>query len=360
MRLAIGVSVAVHAGLVLWVALDPPIVDREAEVEVGPPVTITIQAPPVEVQLLPPDTTAVAAIDPATLTGPAKPATEPARRIDAGRGRESTNVAKPPAALPDKPPLYTMRNSKNTPIAISGDFIDGFLARSKPLPPIADVPGARIASELRDAEEAKRHCHTDCAGVYGQLAELRKQQREAELQPAGGGTYQAKKQTFTAKVDPDGKIHIKDKRYGGQDALMRKYVGDPYASNKRELMNRTRDQRVALGNEHRGQVLSHAGAYMLANIQRFWATTSDPAKRKQGLFDLWDECAETGRADMIKGGLEARRVVVSWIQLKLVGPSAYTAAELAQLNAHKRSKAVFAPYEQPPREPVEIPESAQR
>jgi hypothetical protein len=61
------------------------------------------------------------------------------------------------------------------------------------------------------------------------------------------------------------------------------------------------------------------------------------------LFELWDECEETGDAELVSGAEAARATVIGWIQVKLRGASAYTPTELARLNAHRRSQQVFAP-----------------
>ena len=43
---------------------------------------------------------------------------------------------------------------------------------------------------------------------------------------------------------------------------MRAQRMDPYASEKLRFMDRTRDQRVAIGKEYRGEVLSRSGGLM--------------------------------------------------------------------------------------------------
>jgi hypothetical protein len=371
MRVAIVVSVAVHAGLVAWVATHP--LDLEPPTRAAAPVVTIEPAPaiPVEIQLVPlPPDTRVAAIDTRVAASDPRAPTR-ARTAASGRDPAATKPGREPTpnptSAPAKPSLLAMRGAKPAPVVgVSSDFVDQFLARSKPLPPIPDLPGARIDAELRDAEEAKRHCHTDCAGVWAAAADARARRRQVELVAQRDGTHVIDKETFAAKVDRDGKIHIADKpnvrpdgmgiKFDVNDALMRRYVGDPYASAKLKMMDRTRDQRVAIGKEYRREVLSHAGEYMRINLQRFWASTTDLAKRKQGLFDLWDECAETGSAELVAGGADARRVLTAWIQLKLVGPSRYTEAELARLNGQRRSKAVFAPYAAPPPPATTIPE----
>ena len=83
------------------------------------------------------------------------------------------------------------------------------------------------------------------------------------------------------------------------------------------------------------------------NLDRLWATTPDPAARKQALFELWDECVETGDPAAVSAGEAARRLVIGFIRTHLPagGPDAFTPAELAALARIRNSKTAFAPYE---------------
>lgn len=120
---------------------------------------------------------------------------------------------------------------------------------------------------------------------------------------------------------------------------------DPYARAKLAFLDRTRDQRAAIGERHRHRQLARSTELMQRHIDRLWATTGELAARKLGLFELWDDCAETGSDELIAGGAAARALVIGVIRARLRGRDAYTTAELAQLNARRRSKRVFAPYE---------------
>jgi hypothetical protein len=94
-------------------------------------------------------------------------------------------------------------------------------------------------------------------------------------------------------------------------------------------------------------VLGRAAQLMQQNLDQMWASVTDPAGRKQALFELWDESAETGSTDLVEAGAAARKFVVGFIRARLPAGSAtaYTAAELTTLNGKKQSKAKFAPYE---------------
>lgn len=123
--------------------------------------------------------------------------------------------------------------------------------------------------------------------------------------------------------------------------LHRKFVGDPYASRKKKLLDDTFDERVEMGVAHRAQQQLRSGEYVRKNLERLWAREQNPIARKAALFEMWDECAED------EAGLRARSIVIGWIRKHLPAgsPDAYTADELTALQAHCTSSRKFAPYE---------------
>jgi hypothetical protein len=131
------------------------------------------------------------------------------------------------------------------------------------------------------------------------------------------------------------------------DWLMRRHGIDPYASKKLAMLDATRDERVQIGNRHRAEQLKHGAQIMKRNLDGLWAATQDPLARKQALFEMWDECAETGDPDLVEAGQAARRMVIGIIRARLPAgsPGAFTAAELEAVARTKRSKAAFAPYD---------------
>jgi hypothetical protein len=245
-----------------------------------------------------------------------------------------------------------MRAPARPPTAgLSSGFIERFLDNTKPLAPTPDIPGERIADELADARRQLRHAEHIGSSQVGALRQrvvaLNEQRAAEELTPAGGGTYKADKSTFTAEVDDDGRVHIEDKS-GALDTQDRMMLGrgvDPYAHNKLALLDRTRDRRAAIGERHQRVQLARAAELMQRNVDRLWATTRDLAARKRGLFELWDDCAETGSDELVTSGAAARELVLGAIRARLRGGDAYTPAELVELNARRRSKTAFAPYE---------------
>jgi hypothetical protein len=88
-------------------------------------------------------------------------------------------------------------------------------------------------------------------------------------------------------------------------------------------------------------------------MRAIWADTSrDAAARRRALFELWDDCAEAGESaspeDVARAeaGAKARRVIEAFVRRTAVPntANAYSAAELARLNAKRRSTVRFEPY----------------
>jgi hypothetical protein len=132
------------------------------------------------------------------------------------------------------------------------------------------------------------------------------------------------------------------------DWLMRRKGIDPYASRKLKILDATRDERVQIGNRHRADQLAMTPQIIQRNLERLWAAIPDTAARKQALFDLWDECVETGDPAVVAAAAAARRLVIAFIRARFPAgsPDAFTAAELDAVARTKRSKATFQPYEQ--------------
>ena len=129
--------------------------------------------------------------------------------------------------------------------------------------------------------------------------------------------------------------------------LMRKLgVGDAYASRKLKLLDDTRDERAALGAQHRAEDLARAAEIMQRNLETVWRATADPVERRDALFALWDECGE-GDGPVGEAGERARKMVIGWIRAKLPAgsPDAFTPDEIARRSAQRRSTQPFVPYE---------------
>ena len=133
------------------------------------------------------------------------------------------------------------------------------------------------------------------------------------------------------------------------DAFMRGRGSDPYASKKLAFLDATRDERVQIGAKYRSQQLAQVAQIVTNNLARVWSATTDPQQRKQALFEMWDECVETGSAEVVEAAARARTLIVGFIRANVPasGPHAYTEAELAACNRVKQSAATFDPYGDP-------------
>ena len=100
--------------------------------------------------------------------------------------------------------------------------------------------------------------------------------------------------------------------------------------------------------------LSEQQAALVEQVLAVWRDpTLPPAARRRRLFTLWDECAEPTEsptaADEIRAqaALAARGRVEALIRMLAPqgSPEQFTAAELVELNAQRRSRARFDPYQ---------------
>ncbi|HSN30342.1 MAG TPA: hypothetical protein VLT45_28835 [Kofleriaceae bacterium] len=330
LRLAIALSAAVHGGALAWVATHPA-----PKPEAPPPVTTTVEiipapAPPPE------EPVAVALLDDHS-TVPTGPATAAATRhatghshaISTGGGQGGTSeTPATPGTTGTHSPLMGMRGGEKKQLHWdpSANFNAAFAAYEATHPP--DIPPPP----------------------------------SGELKPSGGGTYTSDQPAFKVRIDRDGTAHIDDKpdvggvhfdglgiggRASFDDWAMRRAGIDPYASAKRQWLDKTRDERARIGMAARKEDLARAPEFMKRNVHYAWSRTANDAEaRKQALFELWDDCAETGEADLVAAGAAARTYLVGFIRAHLPAgsPGAFTPEDLSRMNAHKRSHATFQPY----------------
>lgn len=366
-------SLLIHTAALTWyVAFDhsePPraVTRTTPTIEVVPPV----EDPPVDVVLFADDTvtqfpdaapTLVAAAQPVAKV--TRPKAHEAAIVTTTQPTIETPPVEPPPTDPKKKMSMSMRGGKTEPTihrpgsdGISDEMlkqmVDGKLDVK-----IANLPGAK---ESANFDKAQARLHNQgwvqnatpdelTAARFDRYA-AREAKKEVELVEQKDGTYVSEKTTYKAKVNRDGTVEFKDKANWQQksifnaefdvtDAFMRNHGQDPYAAEKLKYLDRTRDQRVEIGKRYRKEQLGQSAQLMATNLARLWSMTADPAKRKDELFALWDECAETGDEDLVFGGEAARQLLVNWIHAKHV---VFTQAELAAFNAKRKSKATFAP-----------------
>lgn len=187
------------------------------------------------------------------------------------------------------------------------------------------------------------------------------------LIPDGGGRYRHERETFTAHVARDGRVTFADKPnlqsdgvtfgqsgavgFGGKfdltDWAMRRMGEDPYRYEKALFLEQTRELREHMAEEERTELLREALHDLPEYLAKIWSTRRwTPAERRRILFQLWDDCAEAGRDDVVRAAAQARATIVEFVRELLPRGSAdaYTDAELEELNASRGSSARFEPY----------------
>jgi len=156
--------------------------------------------------------------------------------------------------------------------------------------------------------------------------------------------------TFRADVDPEGRVRFEDKSvwagYGALTIFGRFGKIDPYHSEKRRFLESTFEDRLAMRERYAASAMDAALADLPRYLAAVWRADWALETRKRVLFDLWDECAEWGRPELVEGGREARHIITEFIQRYLPPGTdeAYTARELTALNNDRTSAEPFRPY----------------
>ena len=257
----------------------------------------------------------------------------------------------------------TMREPK---FGLSDDELDALATMApQPLPKREPSPieSERIAGEIADVEQKlhdpgwmARASPEEVGALRRSLPGLYDARDSEELTPdARGGGYHGEHLTFSEHVDPDGTMHFKDKGNWQQSgpspaasirptrscgASARSVRVGEAAHPRRHARRALRDRQAVSARPARALRSARA-----ADARLDWEQTRDVRERKRAVFELWDDCAESGDADLVQGARDARATIATFVQAHLTGSDAYTPGELAELNAHKMSTATFAPYE---------------
>jgi hypothetical protein len=161
----------------------------------------------------------------------------------------------------------------------------------------------------------------------------------------GGWDSGVRRGSVAAETAENGIVPIVQGGFDLTSWAMRQAGMDPYYARKQRLLEDTFDERAAQRATHKAEQYAQTEQIMRGNLQRLWRQVADPAERRRALFELWDECEE-GEGPAAEAGDRARRQVVGWIRAKLPAGSteAYSAEELAALNAGRKSTRKFDPY----------------
>ena len=210
-----------------------------------------------------------------------------------------------------------------------------------------------------------------------------------ELTPAGGGRLRADKGPFVAEVARDGAVTFKDRapvavhvhiptrrelgraiehwqrdprgaslenggglppiisgRFALNDMVMRWAGQDPYAARKLAFMDRTRPRRMRMAAAERSLDLRDAVTHTPRLLVRVWRGPGSARQRRRLLFQLWDECAETGPDEVVAAARAVRAAIVAFVRRELPAGSAqaYSEGELDALNQARTSRERFRPY----------------
>jgi hypothetical protein len=352
------VSFAAHTGVVAWVASR-----EQAPRQATKPADATqqpVEPPPIVVEILAEPVPAPGSATVVRASGPARAST---------RALASISVPSAPHAevAASSARMLTMRGGDPMrpadPTLRSAAAIQHIVENGPEVPPPPPEPGTAAHANdawIRELEVrlASPTFHEQASPEFVERTRLELEslvrEREAlRIVPAGGGRYRNTHETFVSEIDPDGTVHFEDRpnvqikglglAFDVTDSVMRSHATDPYRSAKLHFLDKTRDERAEIGRRHREEQLRRSAELALRNIERLWATTHDVSARKQGLFELWDDCAESGDVDLGEAGRAARTLILGEIRARLRGADAYTAEELAHLNAHRRSTEPFAP-----------------
>jgi hypothetical protein len=251
----------------------------------------------------------------------------------------------------------------------------GLVDRLRPLPGAHLAPGeggtvpagpVDLPSAAGAAREAWSGAADDDAGLVPRPPREGQGRDQGDLgQRDAHGNHHLSRSGFKAHTRADGTVAFEDDstswgayagggtvgiqgRFDLTDWLMRKYTDDdPYLYEKAKFLEATREERQAMQLEWRRAHLQEAILRLPHDLDDLWR---DPrltlVARRQLLFQLWDDCAESGSDDIVTTARQVRGIIEGFVRRRLPAGSAegYDDAELEELNAGRGSRAEFAPY----------------
>jgi hypothetical protein len=348
------------------------------EIEVAPAVPLaTAPAPLPETAPAPPERPAPAPVSSPAVSAPARPQV-PRVRVATARPPATPGRTAEPAAVLAMRSRDRARPSGEPDVPLAGPDQRPAVPDGRPWPA---APRGQSAIDLSPAQVARRIAPDPGPPPSSPLSLPGRAPAAPEVTdswaPAGEGTYRVDDIAFTARIARDGQVTIDDKpsfelvpnlprvredplrpgnlllmmdiaRFDVTDWLMRRAGMDPYSARKARFLDQTRDARAAMRAEARREELREAIAELPALLDAIWRDSGrTAAQRRELMFHLWDECTETGSEELVAASRTARATILGFIRRALPEGSAdaYTAAELESLNAARKSRQEFAPYE---------------
>ncbi len=170
------------------------------------------------------------------------------------------------------------------------------------------------------------------------------------------GTHSDSKNDMLVKWGPYGAAPVVASAGGSFAGVSDFATSTRRANAKRKFLDQTAELRAQMAAEHRRESEKQALAQLSTDLRTIWADGATPVSlRKEKLFVRWDECEELlvddGSSDpeqaaRAKAGAIARRQIEAFVRKHAPAGSAdaFTAAELREMNARRRSRVQFDPY----------------
>jgi hypothetical protein len=177
------------------------------------------------------------------------------------------------------------------------------------------------------------------------------------LKRKAGGGFEYRHRGFVAEIARDGTVsfdgrgNIKPTGLGVSfdltEAVMDASGDDAFHTEKIRFLEKTAYLRADLAKKARQENLLLAQRDVMSRVRSLWSNARIPAEeRRRLLFEIWDECAETGPPDVLETSAFLRRSLLAFIRRELPAdhPDAFDPDELEALNARRASQTRFEPY----------------
>jgi hypothetical protein len=370
-------SAALHLAVLAWWASLPDAVRRVAEAEPDLRAVELVELPPsIEVEPAEPEPDEPPEPSEAEPT-PDEPTVPPDEPSTSRRPQGTT----PTPSGPETPAEPTEPELPSEPSTGGGVALLGLRGESR-----TATPGGSLRPELAPPSVGHGRS-TRRVGSQHPTPSAFDDGKPSTLEEAGFRTRRNGKRVFrdatgrfTATLLADGRIKFRDMPVAiSRDPMTgaMKGIGMPglaeglraasgielYQQEKKRLLEATFDLRLALAVSFAQDKLDRRLQSLYRELLDDWSdSSSSEAERREALFRRWDECEEglpitmPGFADSHgselddmrrSAGAQARETIERFVrrQLPSGSPQAFTAEELRQLNASRRSRARFAPYD---------------
>ncbi len=375
--ISIGLSIAVHAAIALFVIETAPRLVSNARDHHASEFSIEIDVPdpirpePIQEPEPEPERTEIAAVAP-------QPTTERVERVEQAEQVERTPSVTAPELNPD-----SSSSSGSDSLTIAPNVPPGTETRTETpderrerlrtlLDPAAvagrswtiEGPGPSTRRGPQTAEESagslrprtEAEVERDLSSGLRQQAMaktyLSRERFQVRRRPDGTHVYEG--HAFTAVIARDGSVTFsdapglqtngvstQDMRFDLGDALQRAQGADPYAHERNRFMEETEELRAGLEATAARERMVAGLRRLRGRLARIWENESQSAEQRRRLiFEQWTEVDEGG------GDGGARGVIENFVRenLPMGSGQEYSADELRRLNAGRAAADRFDPY----------------